>query len=362
MFCVTPDNDVHDRFRELERPLAMRKKDAVLLATVTSFEAMRLPGKSEMKQFGELFPPLFEASSPEARRQAVAALSQCRSVPDRVALFIGSQPIEIACLFLSSAVPISDEVLMTVAATSSEAHAHAIARRESLSPAVLDALVGLRHDRLKKRREAIPAAAQIRPQVPIILPEETPEMPRQEAARMQDDAPAPTTAIDAMSDETARLSREEKLRQTLKDLARHVNPPEDDRAGLRTIQPVEMALFSRFARSGEIGLFTTALSYALSSTRWLAERILLDMSGQQLATTLVSLGMPDREAAEVLLGIYPHLNARDGHGTKADLLLESLDQRECDQRVDSWLRADTYSFPAAGQASDRDAKLRRFNR
>ncbi len=273
------DSSVNDRFRDLERPLAMRKKDVVLLATVTSFEALSLPGKTDLKQFAELFPPLFAASSAEAQRQAVAALTQCPFVPDAVALFVGRQPIEIACLFLSSALSISDEVLITVAATTTEAHARAIAKRESLSPVVVDALVGLRHDRLKKKVVGTPVSAQIRPQQAITLPAETPHKPQEEASRMQDedrkDVATPTT-----SGENERLAREEKLRQDIKALARHLNPPEEDRAGLRHIQPVEMALFARFARAGEIGMFTTALSYALSSTRWLAERILLDMSGQ----------------------------------------------------------------------------------
>ena len=367
---------MEDRFRELERPLAMRKKDVVLLATVTSFEALPNPGKSEQKQFSELFRPLYAASSGEARRQAVAALSRCRAVPDEVALFLGRQPIDIAALFLSSTAPVSDTVLVAVA-RESEAHARAIARRESLSPAVVDALVGLRHERLQKRPQESHSGAAIRPQPDFMVKPSQPQMTKEDMKAMHEEdliekVEAPSAAEPQAPWETAagtakalsdgeRQEREERLRQNIKDLARHLNPPESDRAGLRRIQPVEMALFARFARAGEIGLFTTALSYALSSTRWLAERILLDMSGQQLATVLVSLGMPDQEAVEVLTGIYPHLAAPEGHGTRADLLMESLDQRDCDLRVDSWLRADTYSFPSAN-AEDRHAKTRRFRR
>nr|WP_183367066.1 DUF2336 domain-containing protein [Gellertiella hungarica] len=352
----------------------MRKKDVVLLATVTSFEALALPSKTDLKQFAELFPPLFLASTDEARRQAAAALSRCAHVPDAVALFLGRQPIEIAAVFLTCVPVISDAVLVEIASREGEPHARAIARRDHLSPAVIDALVGLRFERQQKRREPSQTAA-IRPQEPTILQpsqqfgltEDTERM--QEEYRMETEETAPESAISmnpaseaAPTAEADRLAREEKLRQDIKALARHLNPPENDRQGLRHIQPVEMALFARFAKAGEIGLFTTALSYALSSTRWLAERILLDMSGLQLATTLVSLGMPDEEAAEVLTGIYPHLAVREGHGTKAEILLESLDQRDCDLRVDSWLRADTYSFPAAGSGKAEDAKFRRFRR
>lgn len=361
-----------DRFRELERPLAMRKKDVVLLAAVTSFEALGHPGKIETRQFSELFPPLFEASSPEARRQAAAALSRSPHVPEAVARFLGRQPIEIAAIFLTACPVIPDEVLVEIASREGEGHARAIARRPELSPAVLDALVGLRFERQQKNRSAAHSAA-IRPQADSTLPQNEHLDRKEETGRMQEEHRNETA--ETVGDEATgqpvenngeagqlRMEREEKLRQELKALARHLNPPEEDRAGLRHIQPVERALFIRFSRAGEIGLFTTALSYALSSTRWLAERILLDMSGMQLATTLVSLGMPDEEAAEVLAGIYPHLAAAEGQATKAVNLLESLDQRECDLRVDSWLRADTYSFPAVGTAKGEDPRVRRFTR
>lgn len=361
-----------DRFRELERPLAMRKKDVVLLAAVTSFEALAHPGKIEAKQFSELFPPLFEASSPEARRQAAAALSRSSHVPDAVARFLGRQPIEIAAIFLTACPVVSDEVLVEIASREGEGHARAIARRSELSPAVLDALVGLRFERQQKIRSETHGAA-IRPQADIILPRNDEMNEKEGSGYMQEEYRNETgetvegeakgqPAENGADAGQLRMEREEKLRQELKALARHLNPPEEDRAGLRHIQPVERALFIRFSRAGEIGLFTTALSYALSSTRWLAERILLDMSGMQLATTLVSLGMPDEEAAEVLAGIYPHLAIPEGQATRAVNLLESLDQRECDLRVDSWLRADTYSFPAAGTEKGADPRVRRFTR
>ncbi|WP_425306237.1 DUF2336 domain-containing protein [Ciceribacter thiooxidans] len=115
------------------------------MATVTSFENVRHPRKSELRQFAELFAPLFQASSEEARRQAVAALSQNPNVPPAVALFIASQPIAIAAPFLASSPCLSDDLLIMIARTQGAAHARAIVRRQSLSPTVIDALVGLRH-------------------------------------------------------------------------------------------------------------------------------------------------------------------------------------------------------------------------
>lgn len=335
----------------------MRKKDVVLLATVSSFEGLRHPGRMELRQFSELFPPLFAASTADARRQAVAALSQCDHVPESVQLFVATQPIDVAALYLIKARSISDQVLIEVARSEGEDHARAIARRDDLSPQVVDALVSLRHARnqpIMTPPVVYPVAKAASPVVqmpteqdgehdPRIMPRIEDSFPMQDEQKMEPRAEDETLASTELA---AKLAREEQLRQSIKDLARHLHPPESDRLGLRHIQPVEIALLVRFARAHEIGHFTTALTYALSSTRWLAERILLDMSGQQLATTLVSLGMPDGDAAEVLTGIYPYLAARDGHGTKAESLLESLDRRECDHRVDSWLRADTYSFPS----------------
>ena len=121
------------------------------MATVTSFEALPHPSKSELRQFAELFAPLFAASSEEARRQAVAALSQCATVPRAVAYFIASQPISIAAPFLVSSPCLTDDQLITIARSQGGAHARAIVRREHLSPTVIDALVGLRHSEPERK-------------------------------------------------------------------------------------------------------------------------------------------------------------------------------------------------------------------
>jgi uncharacterized protein (DUF2336 family) len=50
------------------------------MATVSSFEGLQPPTRSELRQFAELFTPLFTASSDEAKRQAVAAASRSGSL------------------------------------------------------------------------------------------------------------------------------------------------------------------------------------------------------------------------------------------------------------------------------------------
>ena len=304
---------VRDRFRDLEEPAAVRKKDVVLMATITSFEGMGHPSKSELRQFAELFTPVFQASSEEAKRQAVAALSQCPTVPQAVALFIGCQPIAIAAPFLTSSQAIDDDTLITIARTQGAVHARAIVRRPSLSPKVIDALVGL--------HQAEPDRGMTGPEVP-------------------DNAPSPKTD----TADVERLSREEALRLQIKQAARHLARDEKDRLGLRSLNETQEALLVRFARERDALQFATTLADALSSSHWLAERILLDTSGQQLAVTLVSLGMGIADAVYSLERFYPHLTERHGSVSRAWLVLDGIDAEESQGRVEAWRRADSYTY------------------
>jgi uncharacterized protein (DUF2336 family) len=304
--------------------MAMRKRDVVLMATVTSFESLSMPTKSELRQFAELFMPLFSASTDEARRQAIAALSQHPNVPSAVALFIASQPIAFAAPFLVASKCLNDETLITIARTQGAAHARAIVRRDDLSPTVIDALVGMRHARN--------ATAQF-------SAEETPP----------DAAPNPAETATGHADESA--SREEQLRQQIRELALQLGRPESDHLGLRRLSEVQEALLVRFARERDARHFSTALADCLSASHWLAERIMLDISGTQLATTLTGLGMDFSDATLVLEGFYPHLTARKDDMSRAEVLLDGLNLIECEERIESWRRADSYTYrqPAAAE-------------
>lgn len=283
------------------------------MATITSFEGMGHPSRSELRQFAELFTPVFQASSEEAKRQAVAALSQCATVPQAVALFIGCQPIAIAAPFLTSSQAIDDDTLITIARTQGAAHARAIVGRPSLSPKVIDALVGLH---------------QAEPERGMTMQEERAE--------------AVSTLAETV--ETERLSREEVLRQQIKQAARHLARDDKDRLGLRSLSETQEALLVRFARERDAIQFATTLADALSSSYWLAERILLDTSGQQLAITLVSLGMSIADAVYSLERFYPHLAERHGSVSRAWLVLDGIDAEESQARVEAWRRADNYTY------------------
>lgn len=283
------------------------------MATVTSFEGVPHPTKSELRQFAELFMPLFSASTPEAKRDAIAALSQHPNVPSAVAFFIASQPISLSAPFLISSKCLNDDTLIAVARTQGAAHARAIVRRDDLSPTVVDALVGLRHSR-------------------ATAPQPTGET-----------APAITATTDA-----AR-SREETLRQQLRNLARQQRRPDNDHLGLRRLTEVQEALLVRFAREKDARQFSTALSDCLSASHWLSERILLDISGQQLATTLTGLGMDFAESAFVLECFYPHLKTREDDMSRAETMLDRLDPVQCEQRIENWRRADSYTVNPASE-------------
>lgn len=294
------------------------------MATITSFEGMGHPSKSELRQFAELFTPVFQASSEEAKRQAVAALSQCPVVPQAVALFIGCQPIAIAAPFLTSSQAIEDDTLITIARTQGAAHARAIVSRPSLSPEVIDALVGL--------HQAEPDRGMTAPDAQI-------------------DTPPPK----ADATETERLSREEALRLQIKQAARHLARDDKDRLGLRSLSETQEALLVRFARERDALQFATTLADALSSSHWLAERIMLDTSGQQLAVTLVSLGMGIADAVYSLERFYPHLTERHGSVSRAWLVLDGIDAEESQARVEAWRRADSYTYLPKDASAPRPA-------
>ncbi|KQY28373.1 hypothetical protein ASD32_24695 [Rhizobium sp. Root483D2] len=354
-----------DRFRELERPQTGRLKDVVLMATVTGFEGLRHPRRTDLKQFSELFDPLFSASSDEARRQAAAALSQCPHVPPSVALQIGNAPISIAAIFLTRSTSIDDTTLLKVIRAQGQAHATAIARRDNLSVHVVDALVERRQTATAPAMTVTPPAVTSNaPAATVAAPAMTaaPTPSRLANAASAERAPVAPSATarsgdvplerppQARADDmtTAKLLREEKLRGDLKSLARI---PQKAAPALPVIEPLDVlheALLVRFARSGEANLFAASLAAALRSSPDLGERIVLDISGQQLATTLIALDMHADDSLFVLCAFYPDLSERLGGATRGEALLASLTAETCRIRVQAWLQSDQKDGTAAG--------------
>ncbi|MBB4954507.1 uncharacterized protein (DUF2336 family) [Agrobacterium vitis] len=303
------------------------------MATVSSFESIARPGKADLKQFALLFQPLFQSSTLEARRAAVAALSQSPNVPEPVAFFIACQPISVSATFLSASPCLSDELLLTIARTQGKAHVRAIVRREALSPAMIDALVGLRfaQDHVENHNEAHAMNHGIL--------QDMLEAPPRSIPMRREPAPVKKTQLQPAYD-IEKQTREEALRQTLKALDQHLHRPSRDRQGLRSLTPMQEALLVRFARTRDTSIFANTLADALSSSRWLAERIILDLSGRQLATTLLGLAMSLPDITFVLSRFYPHLKDLEQNEPRIARLIASLDGRECQKRIDAWLHAD----------------------
>ncbi|TWD47020.1 uncharacterized protein (DUF2336 family) [Agrobacterium vitis] len=325
------------------------------MATVSSFESIERPAKADLKQFALLFQPLFQSSTLEARRAAVAALSQSPNVPEPVAFFIACQPISISAPFLTASPCLTDELLLTVARTQGKAHTRAIVRREALSPAMIDALVGLRfslqEDHQQEEKDGVVQDMMEAPPRAIPVREDPAPIKKIELAEI------PTETETVAVAEAAKRKREEALRQTLIALDQHLHRPQSDRQGLHSITPVQEALLVRFARTREASAFATALSDTLSSSRWLAERILLDLSGRQLATALLGLAMTLPDITFVLSRFYPHLTELEHNEPRIARLIASLDGRECQRRIEAWLRADqkTYQSHRDTPAPQQDA-------
>lgn len=293
------------------------------MATVTSFEALSQPSRIELRQFSQLFRPLYEQSSDEARRQAVAALSRLGTVPQDICFFIGAQPIQFAALFLSHSPAIADATLIEIARDEGEAHAHAIATRANLSPIVVDALAALHDGSSYRRRETMPRQPDAAPVATPVATEE-PEMQN--------------------TPEMARLAREEALRNELRQLVAAKSPQAPAPAiMLRAADETQVALFVRFARARQMPLFARVLTDALDASAALAERILLDVSGQQLGATLVALGCRAADIRLILTSIYPHLAQIIDGRNRAYQLVRALDPSDCVARVIAWRRADIYT-------------------
>jgi uncharacterized protein (DUF2336 family) len=341
---------VLDRFRELEKPHSIRRRDVVLMATVTSFEALSTPTRIELKQFAELFRPLYEQSSHEARRQSVAALSRLETLPQAVCFFVGSQPINIAAIFLSQSPAIADATLIDIARSQGEPHARAIATRTNLSPIVVDALAAL-HDGHSYRRAVKTADEGSETPVADTLPDTAPGIAAPELAA---EAPAPRAV--QSTPELARLAREEALRNELRQLVA-AKAPEEARPAvmLRAADETSQALLVRFARARQMPLFARVLTDAMDASADLSERILLDVSGLQLASTLIALGLRPADTRQILTAIYPHLAQIVEGRNRAFQLVRSLDPADCVARVIAWRRADIYT--RTGRYEDVEADM-----
>ena len=301
---------VSDRFRDLELSGRAGRKDAVLLATVSSFEAIAKPSRRDLKQFADLFVPLFDTVSDEARRTAAASLSRAGTVPPAVSRLILDQPIDVAAPYLVHSVSLDDQAIISAIDRHGLGHARAAARRKSVSRALRAALAAF-SDPIIERALSLRAGTS-----------------RQEPAA-------------AIPSEDARRFREDDIRNKLRSMVMRNRPEIAPPPALPArIAPDVEARLIRHVADGDTVYFATALADALASRFELAERIMMDVSGAQLAQTLVALGLRYTTIVAALERFFPHLAEGDKADRPSLTLLRSCSFVECVDRVTAWQRAD----------------------
>lgn len=311
---------VYNRFRELEQAPDERRLDVVLMAAVTSFEELSHPGRRDLRQFAELFAPLFSQASRAARRTAVAALSRCRSMPAEIVELIAGEEMDVAAPFLANSPALDDARIARLIATSGPAHARALARRRTLSPRIVALLAGTGD-------AAVLRALKVRRLLPA--------HPDEDASAAEPENPAGS----------------EELRRQLRALVRadaKAPPPARTAPFPKSLSPAVADRLRRFAEEQEPYYFATALADALGSSFRLAERIMLDINGGRLAETLTALGLGEEVARTALEAFFPHLRRAMSSGPLSQLLLRQCDPEQAAARLGLWLREDQRAAASSG--------------
>lgn len=296
-----------DRFRDLERAGQPARKDASLLAAIAGFEALRYPTPFDRRQFADLFLALFPHTQNETRRTAAAALSRLPDLPEAVATTISNQPIRIAAPFLAFGSSASDSILLEVIARHGIAHGRAISRRKSLSKAVVAALVAL--DDI-----AVTRSLTVRGALATNVNEPIDGKPR------------------------LRDRNEEALRTRLRGMALKERAFKSRDREVDQKDTLGKLLVMQACGPNRLR-FADCLALSLRSNASLTDRIMMDISGRQLAVTLRSLPVSDQHAQAVLEGVFPHLKTELNGISRSRGLLDSCDREESTRRVDAWRRA-----------------------
>lgn len=343
---------VSDSFRDLERPDPARRKDAVLMATISGLEYLDRPSRQDLARFSKLFLPLFEAAQPSTRRMASATLSRLPRVPDDVAEMLINQPIEIAAPFIAHYPRLKESMLARAVARLGAPHARAAARRSDLSPQGIAALQ-------KLNDPSVDGLLVLRGLIPDPSRESAPPLP----TGVQRSADAERRTV-----ETPPLDPSEKLRETLREMARRgpaptppfAAPVQDRQASSRKpnlpapaaqaagkpVSAPRLDQLARHAKPDHQSWFATALADAMESSYALSERIMMDLSGTQLATALIGLGAPPTLTKAALESFFPHLADPSTRQTRANDLIADLDAQSCAARLLVWQRADRYTSGA----------------
>jgi len=323
-------------YRELEKPDRSERLDLVLYATVSSFESLPQPTRNDIHQFECLFLPLFDGASQSARRHAGAVLSRISFVPDGVIRRIIEAPIPISAPFIAHAPSFSECHAMELIAGGDRIKARVIARRETLSRKVVAALRSLQDEQIERRlnQRHAPLSQAVRTALPLLGHENT----------LAEPAPAPRTA-ETVREELRSLILGRSERPPV-NASGQTNPPEQtNEQTKRPDAKIHILLkdrrrLVRFAENGEIQYFMTALADALGCSYRLAERIMFDISGRDLAMTLLASGVPEKELTLMLHAFFPYLARNSAGRSLATKMLDGLNRVEAHRKLTFWLHMD----------------------
>ena len=350
---------VSNNFRDLERPDGVRRKDAVLMAAISALECLDHPTRQDLARFSRLFIPLYTTASPETRRTASATLSRLSRVPDDVTELLINEPIAIAAPFIVQ-YPLLNETALTRAVMRHGApHARAAARRSDLSPKAIAKLQELKDpsvDGLLVLRGLIPDPAAKAPASPLPTPNantrptvDAPPLDPSEKLRA-----ALKALVSASPTPKSPLNRPTSARKPLGAMEAPAAPAQPDMKTVpasavarRRVGDVRLAQLARHAKTDQETWFATALADAMGASFALAERIMMDLSGRQLATAMIGLGAPESTIKSALESFFPHLAKPSTRYTQATDLIEELDSESCAARLHAWQRADSYTNGAA---------------
>ncbi|WP_375588921.1 hypothetical protein ABWH89_18270 [Hoeflea alexandrii] len=347
-----------DNFRDLERPDGVRRKDAVLMAAISGLECLDHPSRQDLARFSRLFMPLYREAGLDTRRTASATLSRLSRVPEDVAEMLINEPIAIAAPFIVHYPLLNENALTRAVMRHGAPHARAAARRSDLSPKAIAKLQQLKDpsvDGLLVLRGLIPnpASSTVR----------EPESGSVSNTRPTVDAPpldpseklrAQLKAMVAAASPTPKspLNRPTSPRKPLASDALAPGRTRPDAAvtsaaARRRVGDVRLAQLARHAVTDQESWFATSLADAMGASYALAERIMMDLSGRQLATALIGLGAPESTIKSALESFFPHLAKPSVKHTLATDLIEELDSDSCAARLQAWQRADSYTNGAA---------------
>lgn len=349
---------VSNSFRDLERPDGVRRKDAVLMAAISGLECLDHPSRQDLVRFSRLFIPIYTTASQEARRTASATLSRLSRVPDDVAELLINEPISIAAPFIVHYPLLNESALTRAVMRHGAPHARAAARRSDLSPKAIAKLQELKDpsvDGLLVLRGLIPdpasatsgrplpgADASTRPTVDA-PPLDPSEKLRAELRALVSGSPTPKSPLNRPTSTQKPFGATDAPSPALAN----ANSAPASTAARRRVGDVRLAQLARHAKTDQESWFATALADAMGASFALAERIMMDLSGRQLATALIGLGAPESTIKSALECFFPHLTKPSARHTLATDLIEELDSDSCAARLQAWQRADSYTNGAA---------------